>query len=170
MMQDLMQRHCGVAYHPHDSAPWLKHRGLSSPKAHLVSEHLNAATRLAWRQSRWPKMLRQAQPRRALLLFGDEASLAQWGSLSSTWAPQGPQPAVPTSGKRQASKVLGLIDSFAGRCFYKAHAGRFNAQSSAAFLLAVRSHTPQPVVVLQDGARDHTSTAMQAFFETHADR
>ena len=26
------------------------------------------------------------------------------------------------------------------------------------------------MVVIQDGARDHTSKAMQAFFETHADR
>jgi transposase len=104
------------------------------------------------------------------LLFGDEASFAQWGSLSSTWAPQGQQPEVPTSGKRKAYKVFGLIDSFSGRFFYKAHAGRFNSASYAAFLLDVLAQTPQHVVVIQDGARYHTSKAMQAFFETHAAR
>jgi transposase len=105
-----------------------------------------------------------------LLLFGDEASFAQWGSLSYTWAPTGQQPAVPTGGKRKGYKVFGLIDYFSGRFFYKAHAGRFNSESYAAFLLDVLSQTQQPVVVIQDGARYHTSKAMQQFFDAHADR
>ena len=170
MIQDLIQRHFEVAYHPHYIAPLLKTMGFSYQKARFVSDHLNEAKRLEWRQSRWPKILRQAKQRRALWLFGDEASFAQWGSLSYTWAPKGQQPEVPTSGKRKAYKVFGLIDYFSGRFFYQAHAGRFNSQSYAAFLLEVLSQTPQPVVVLQDGARYHTSKAMQAFFETHADR
>jgi transposase len=37
-------------------------------------------------------------------------------------------------------------------------------------LLDVLSQTPQPVVVIQDGARYHTSKAMQTFFETHEGR
>ena len=170
MIQDLIQRHFGVAYHPHYIATLLKNMGFSYQKARFVSDHLNEAKRLEWRQSRWPRILRQAKQRRALLLFGDEASFAQWGSLSYTWAPKGQQPEVPTSGKRKAYKVFGLIDYFSGRFFYKAHAGRFNSQSYAAFLLEVLSQTTQPVVVIQDGARYHTSKAMQAFFVTHADR
>lgn len=170
MIQDLIQRHFGVEYHPHYIATLLKNMGFSYQKARFVSDHLNEAKRLAWRQSRWPKILRQAKQRKALLLFGDEASFAQWGSLSYTWAPKGHQPEVPTSGKRKAYKVFGLIDYFSGRFFYKAHAGRFNSQSYAAFLLEVLSHTTQHVVVIQDGARYHTSKAMQEFFEAHADR
>ena len=170
MVQDLIQRHFGVVYHPHYIATLLKNMGFSYQKARFVSDHLNEAKRLAWRQTRWPKILRQAKQRKALLLFGDEASFAQWGSLSYTWAPQGQQPEVPTSGKRKAYKVFGLIDYFSGRFFYKVHAGRFNSQSYAAFLLDVLSQTTQPVVVIQDGARYHTSKAMQAFFETHANR
>jgi transposase len=119
---------------------------------------------------RWPKILRQARKHKALLLFGDEASFAQWGSLRYTWAPKGQQPEVPTSGKRKAYKVFGLMDYFSGRFFYKAHAGRFNSESYAAFLLDVLSQTTQPVVVIQDGARYHTSQAMKAFFKVHEDR
>jgi len=170
MIQDLIQRHFGVVYHPHYIATLLKNMGFSYQKARFVSDHLSEAQRLAWRQTRWPKILRQAKQRKALLLFGDEASFAQWGSLSYTWALKGNQPEVPASGKRKAYKVFGLIDYFSGRFFYKAHAGRFNSESYAAFLLDVLSQTTQPVVVIQDGARYHTSKAMQAFFETHADR
>ena len=170
MIQDLIQRHFGVEYHPHYIATLLKNMGFSYQKARFVSDHLNEAKRLEWRQTRWPKILRQAKQQKALLLFGDEASFAQWGSLSYTWAPKGQQPEVPTSGKRKAYKVFGLIDYFSGRFFYQAHTGRFNSESYAAFLLGVLSQTAQPVVVIQDGARYHTSKAMQAFFETHADR
>ena len=170
MIQDLIQRHFGVAYHPHYIATLLKNMGFSYQKARFVSDHLNEAKRLAWRHSRWPQILRQAKQRKAVLLFGDEASFAQWGSLSYTWAPKGQQPEVPTSGKRKAYKVFGLIDYFSGHFFYKAHAGRFNSESYKAFLLDVLAQTTHHVVVIQDGARYHTSKAMKVFFKTHAER
>jgi hypothetical protein len=37
----------------------------------------------------------------AYLLFGDEVSFAQWGSLSYTWARKAQQPTIETSGKRK---------------------------------------------------------------------
>jgi transposase len=77
---------------------------------------------------------------------------------------------VRTSGKRKGYKVFGLIDYFSGQFFYKAHAGRFNSESYAAFLLDVLSQTRHHVIVIQDGARDHTRKVMQEFFDTHAER
>jgi hypothetical protein len=170
MIQNLLQRHFGVAHHPHSIAILLHNSGFSSQKARCVCDPLNEATRLAWHQTRWPKILRQAKQRTALLLFGDEASIAPWGSPSYTWALQGQQPEFPTSGKRKAYKGFGLIDSFPGQFCYKTHAGRFNSASYTVFLLDVLSQTTQPVVVMQDGAHYHMSTAMQMFFETHTDR
>src|SRR5919197_4535018 len=170
MVQDLIQRHFGVVYHPHYIATLLKNMGFSYQKARFVSDHLNEAKRLEWRHTRWPKILRQAKQRKALLLFGDEASFAQWGSLSYTWAPKGQQPAVPTSGKRKAYKVFGAIDYFSGRFFSKAQTGRFNSESYAAFLLDVLTQTTRHVFVIQDGARYHTSKAMGQFFAAHAAR
>ena len=89
MMQDLIQRHFGVEYHPHYICTLLHNLGFSYQKARFVSDHLNEAKRLEWRQTRWPHILRRAHQKKALLLFGDEASFAQWGSLSYTWAPRG---------------------------------------------------------------------------------
>src|SRR5262245_5840549 len=150
MIQDLIWRRFGVEYNPHYLSTLLKNMGFSYQKARFVSDHLNEAKRLAWRRTRWPKILRQARQKKALLLFGDEASFAQWGSLSYTWAPKGQQPEVPTSGKRKGYKVFGLIDYFSGQFFYKAQSGRFNSESYAAFLLDVLSHTKHHVIVIQD--------------------
>jgi transposase len=170
MIQDLIWRQFGVEYHPHYLCTLLKNMGFSYQKARFVSDHLNEAKRLEWRQTKWPQILRNARQKKALLLFGDEASFAQWGSLSYTWAPKGQQPEVPTSGKRKGYKIFGLIDYFSGQFFYKSQTGRFNSESYAAFLLDVLAQTKKHVIVIQDGARYHTSKAMQQFFDAHADR
>lgn len=170
MIQDLIQERFGVSYHPHYLATLLHNLGFSYQKARFVSDHLNEAKRLEWRQTRWPKILRQARRKKALLLFGDEASFAQWGSLSYTWALKGQQPEVPTSGKRKGYKIFGLIDYFSGQFFYKSQTGRFNSESYAAFLLDVLSQTPHHLIVIQDGARYHTSKAMKLFFKAHEER
>jgi transposase len=170
VIQDLIQRRFGVAYHPHSLATLLHHLGFPSQKARFVSAHLNGTKRLEWRHCKWPCIVRQARRRKALLLCGDEASFAQWGSRSSTWAPKGEQPEVPTSGKRKGYKVFGLIDSFSGQFFYKTHAGRFHSASYAAFLLDMLAQTRRHVVVIHDGARYHTSQTMPQFFNAHVTR
>lgn len=170
IIQDLIHRHFGVEYHPHYICTLLHNLGFSYQKARFVSAHLDAAKRLEWCHQTWPTVLKRARHRKALLLFGDEASFAQWGSLSYTWAPTGHQPEVPTSGIRKAYKVFGLIDYFSGRFFSKAQTGRFNSESYAAFLRDVLTQTMQHLFVIQDGARYHTSKAMAQFFAAHADR
>jgi len=66
MMQALIQRHCGGEYPPPYIATLLSHMGFAYQKARCVSDQLHAAKRLEWRQTRWPKMLRQAKQRKAL--------------------------------------------------------------------------------------------------------
>jgi transposase len=170
MIQDLIQSRFGVSYHPHYLATLLHNLGFSYPKARFVSDHLNEAKRLEWCSGKWPRIVRQARQQKALLLFGDAASFAQWGSLSYPWAPKGEQPEVPTSGQRKGYKVFGLIDYFSGQFFYKTHEGRLNSESYTAFLLDVLAQTRRHVIVIQDGARYHTSQAMQQFVNAHVAR
>jgi len=170
MVQDLIQREFGVLYSVRYVAELLDNLGFSYQKARFVSDHLDEARRAHWRTHVWPAILREARRRGALLLFGDEASFAQWGSLGYTWAPRGQQPVVQTCGKRQGYKVFGLIDYFSGRLFAQGQTGRFTAQSYCAFLATVLAATDQPVVLIQDGARYHTAKDTQAFFAAHADR
>ena len=170
MIQDLIQTRFGVTYTPHYICDLLDQIGFSFQKARFVSDHLNEQLRLEWLQKAWPKILHYARRKGAMLLFGDEASFAQWGSLSYTWAPKGQQPTVKTSGKRKGYKIFGLIDYFSGRFFYKGHPGRFDSTSYQSFLSEVMAQTDQHLVIIQDGAKYHTSLAMVDFFEKHTDR
>jgi transposase len=84
LIQDLLLRSFGVEYHPHYICELLDQLGFSFQKARFASDHLNEAARAEWEQQTWPTILRLAQAKGALILFGDEASFAQWGSLSYT--------------------------------------------------------------------------------------
>jgi transposase len=148
----------------------LKGLGFSFQKARFISGHLDEERRRVWLAHTWPQILKQARAVGGLILFGDEASFAQWGSLGYTWARRGQQPVVQTSGKRRAYKVFGLIEFFSGQFFYAGLTGKFNSESYIAFLTQVLEQTTAPLLLIQDGARYHTSKATRQFFAAHADR
>ena len=170
LIRVLIWREFGVLYNRQYVCTLLHNLGFSFQKARFVSDHLNAATRLAWLEQKWPTIVRAATRRKGLILFEDEASFAQWGSLSYTWARRGRQPEVPTSGKRKGYKVFGAIEYFSGRLFYQGIEGRFNSESYQAFLQMVLAHTTQHLFLIHDGARYHTSASTQAFLAAHRAR
>jgi transposase len=170
MIQQLIYARFGVYYNVFYIAQLLKNLGFSYQKAAFVSDHLDEQKRQEWRTTTWPQILRRAKERHALLLFGDEASFPQWGTLTSTWARRGQQPKVKTSGKRKGYKVFGLIDYFTGRLFYQGQEGRLNSAAYVAFLTRVLEQTTQPIILIQDGARYHTSAETKAFFARQAPR
>ena len=127
LLADVIQRACGQVYNAHYICTLLHNLGLSFQRARFLSDHLDEERRRVWIEQQWPAILRHAQQRGALLLVGDEASFAPWGSLSYTWAPVGQQPLIKTCGKRKASKVFGLIDYVTERLFSHGQTDRFTA-------------------------------------------
>jgi len=170
LIRVLIWRKFGVLYNRQYVCTLLHKLGFSFQKAHFVSDHLDAARRHAWLQEDWPQSLRAAKRRQGLILFEDEASFAQWGSLSYTWARRGQQPEVKTSGKRKGYKVFGAIEYFSGRLFYRGTEGRFNSESYQAFLKMIMAHTKGPLFLIHDGSKYHTSQSTQHFLDAHRAR
>jgi transposase len=170
LIRVLIWREFGVLYNRQYVCTLLHNLGFSFQKARFVSDHLDTAKRVAWLRDKWPTIVRAAQRRKGLILFEDEASFAQWGSLSYTWSRRGHQPEVPTSGIRKGYKVFGAIEYFSGRLFSHGIEGRFNSDSYHAFLRMILAQTHEHLFLIHDGARYHTSAATQAFFAAHSDR
>ena len=146
LIQQVIKREFGVEYTRYYVCELLRNLGYSFQKARFVSDHLDEARRQAWLNEEWPRILKEARRRKALILFGDECSFAQWGSLSYTWARRGHQPTVKTSGKRKGYKVLGLIEYFSGRLFFEGLDGKFNSDQYQAFLQKVMDQTTRALV------------------------
>ena len=170
LIQEVIRREFGVIYNVHYLAALLHTLGFSFQKARFVSDHLDARARATWLAYTFPAWRAQAVAAGGLLLFGDEASFAQWGSLGYTWARVGQQPVVPTTGRRKAYKVFGLIEYFSGRLFYQGIEGKLNGASYVAFLSRVLEQTAEPLFLVQDGAPYHRAAPVKAFFAQHRDR
>ncbi len=173
LLADLIEKRFKKVYHVLYIAEMLNNLGYTCQRGRFVADYTDERRekRQQWQTERWPATLKLAKEKKAMLLFGDEASFAQWGSLGYTWAKAGVQPVVKTSGTRRAYKVFGLIDYFSGSFFYKTLSkGKFTSESYQAFLLEVLHKTKQHLVLIQDGARYHTSKAMQLFFALHSER
>ena len=151
-----------MLYNAHYLAHLLHTLGFSFQKARFVADHLDAVRRATWLAYTWPAWRAQAAAAGGLLLFGDEASFAQWGSLGYTWAPIGQQPVVQTTGRRKAYKVFGLIEFFSGRLFYQGLDGKL--------LREVLEQTTEPLFLVQDGAPYHRAALVQTFVEQHQGR
>jgi transposase len=170
LIQDLIWQKFHVLYNRFYVCELLRNLGFSFQKARFVSDHLDADARQHWMESEFPGILRQANQLGAALFFGDEASFALWGSLSYTWGRKGHQPQVPTTGLRKGYKVFGAIEFFSGRLIYQGTQARFQSDSYQTFLLYLLSQVSGMVILIQDGARYHTSKATRTFLEQHKER
>jgi transposase len=170
LIQDLIMQKFHVLYSRFYVCELLRNLGFSFQKARFVSDHLDADARQRWMESEFPGILKQARQVGAALFFGDEASFALWGSLSYTWGRRGHQPQIPTTGLRKGYKVFGAIEYFSGRLIYQGTEQRFQSDSYQSFLSYLLSQVTDPIILIQDGARYHTSKATRKFFEQHKER
>jgi transposase len=170
LIQDLIYQKFHVLYNRFYVCELLRNLGFSFQKARFVSDHLDEEARRLWMQKEFPRILRQAKQLDASIYFGDEASFALWGSLSYTWAHKGRQPQVKTSGLRKGYKVFGAIEFFSGRLIYQGTEARFQSESYQSFLLHLLSQVSGKIILIQDGARYHTSKATREFFAQHTNR
>lgn len=170
LIRVLIWRELGVLYKRHDVCTLLHNLGFSFQKGRFVSDHLDTAKRLAWRQGKWPAIVRAAQRTKGVLLFADAASVAQWGSLNSTWSRRGHQPEVSTSGKRKGYRVFGAMAYCSGRLCSQGIEGRCNSESSQGFLQRIMAQTTAHLFWIHDGARYHTSALTKALVAAHSER
>lgn len=170
LIQDLIHQKFHVLYTRFYVCELLRNLGFSFQKACFVSDHLDEKARQHWMKKEFPRILKHAKQLDAPVYFGDEASFALWGSLSYTWARKGQQPQVKTTGLRKGYKVFGAIELFSGHLVYQGTEERFQSDSYQSFLLHLLSQVSGKIILIQDGARYHTSKSTRAFFEQHKDR
>jgi transposase len=167
MIAEVILQKFNVRYNPRYLCRLLKKIGLSFQKAAFEADRTddNEEKRKEWSEKTWPNILKLAEEIHAVLLFGDEVSFAQWGSLSRTWAPKGKQPKIKTKGKRRGLKMFGAIEFFSGSFQYMEAEGKFNGESYTEFLKLIMNHYSHPVILIEDGAPYHGSAAVKEFSE-----
>jgi transposase len=171
MIADLIKLRFGVDYAVRYVCHLLGSLGLSYQRGRFTSDHLNDEAALLWLEETWPTIQREARAKHAVILFGDEASFAQWGTIGYTWALKGSQPTVKTSGVRKAYRVFGLLDCFGGTLYQQGLAGKkFNSETYQTFLTWALTQTSDHVILIQDNAKYHVSAQIRSFYANNTDR
>ena len=169
MLVEVVEKKFKVTYNPRYLCELLKSIGLSYQKAKFIPACVNdeewQKKREVWVNKTWPDILKRAETIKAVILFMDEVSFAQWGSLARTWAPQGKQPVVKTCGKRKGLKMFGAIEFEGGGFEYMECNGKFNGDSYVSFLKRVLKKYSCPVILIEDGAPYHKGQIVNEFKE-----
>jgi putative transposase len=156
MIQEMIQRKFGVTYTCRYLCSLLKKWGLSYQKAKVVPDKLDEEKwqqqRKTWPEETWPGILRLARELGAVILFEDEASYRQWGSLAYTWGLRGKQPATKTCGKRKSLKMFGTIELQGGDFQSKECEGRYNGDTYRTFVDQLLTRYACPIILIEDGA------------------
>lgn len=168
MILKVIETEFGVTYNPRYLSALLKKMGLSYQKAKFESDRLDneehQKKRKDWEEITWPEILKKAKEMNGVILFDDEVSFAQWGSLAYTWAPKGKQPVVKTCGKRKGLKMFGAIEIEHGDFIYKECDGKFNGETYIDFLKQIlQKYDSIPVFLIEDGAPYHRSKMVKEF-------
>lgn len=169
MILTVIEKEFGVTYNPRYLSELLKNIGLSFQKAKFVSDreddegHLRK--RAEWENDTWPEILKKSGELKGKIMFSDEVSFAQWGSLARTWAPKGRQPVVKTCGKRKGLKMFGAIGFQDGDFIYMECDGKFNGDTHMEFLKHILNECPSPVFLIEDRAPYHRRKDVEEFKE-----
>jgi transposase len=165
MIAEVILREFNVKYNPRYLCRLLKKIGLSYQKAAFAADRTddNVKKRKEWKDKTWPGILKQSKEENAIILFGDEVSFAQWGSLSRTWAPRGKQPKIKTKGKRKGLKMFGVIEFFGGSFQYMEAEEKFNGESYIEFLKLIMETYSCCVILVEDGAPYHGSAIVKEY-------
>lgn len=169
MIVIIIEKEFETTYNPRYIPTLLAKIGISYQKAKFEAARLDdedhKEMRKEWDEKTWPEILKKAHDLNAVILFGDEVSFAQWGSLSKTWGPIGKQPKIKTCGKRKGLKMFGVIEFASGGFEYMECDGRFSGKTYITFLKQLLLTYSCPIILIEDGAPYHTSKMVTDFKE-----
>lgn len=104
------------------------------------------------------------------ILFEDESMIRDYQAIQKSWFLKGQQKMIPTYGKHQGVKLLGVLNYATGKVFCMEDK-KYDAKVFKKFLKKVLKEYPTgKIVMVLDNARIHHAKLIQPFLKTNCDR
>ena len=173
----VIHRHFGVSYHPDHVGRFLRQRlGWSVQKPRRRARERDEAAILRWQSEEFPRIVREAQRRRAHLVFLDESGYFLTPTVRRTWAPRGQTPVLDAWDRRDRISAISSITVSPKTRRLNLHFdllgdnANVHAEDVVDYLRRLRATVGGPLTVLWDGSRVHDrAKAVQAFLADHPD-
>jgi transposase len=96
--------------------------------------------------------------------------IRDYQAISKTWFPQGKQRRIPTYGKHEGAKLIGILDYESGGVYVEQH-DKYDAEVFLTFLKNVLAQYPTgKIVLILDNAKIHHAKLLHDFLEANKDR
>lgn len=104
------------------------------------------------------------------VLFEDESMIRDYQAIQKTWFIKGKQRIVPTYGKHEGVKLVGVLNYETGAVYCEEHA-KYDAEVFLGFLKnVVDSYSNGRIVLILDNARIHHAKLLQPYLDSMKER
>ena len=169
LIGEYITREFGVVLHETTISRMLRRMGITPQRPTRQAFQRDDVQCQAWAQTEFPRIVRDVQRRQAVLLFLDEAGVAEDGPVAHTWAPRGQTPVIRTTGKRRRVNVISAI-SPRGRLWFRCYGGTLDAKKFEDFLGALLHDVRGEIVLVFDRHPAHRAASTRRFIRDHGDR
>lgn len=165
MVRELIQDRFNVRMSAVSVGRLLKKMGLTPQRPLRKAYQQNPKAVEQWIEQEYPRIQAQALREKALIFFGDEASINSDYHSGTTWAPRGKTPVVEATGKRFKINLISAV-SPKGYLRFMATGTKFKAEIFCEFLKRLIHNVNNPVYLIVDQHPVHRSKVVKKFIQS----
>ena len=169
LVGELVARRFGVVLHATTIARLLHRLGITPQKPTRQAFQRDPIECDRWMTQEFPRIVREARRRQAVLLFVDETGVREDHPVGRTWGARGQRPVVRVTGTRRRTNVISAITP-RGRLWFRCFPGSLTAATYLAFLTALRQAVRKPILLIQDRHPAHVAAATRRFVQAQGQR
>ena len=169
LVGELVTRRFGVVLHVATIARLLHRLGITPQKPTRQAFQRDPIECERWMTEEFPRIVREAQRRQAVLVFVDETGVREDHALGRTWGERGNRPVVRVKGTRRRTNVISAITP-QGRLWFRCFRDHLNAPTYIGFLQALGRTLRKPIILIQDSHPAHVAAATRRFIQAQGKR
>jgi len=171
----LIERYFKIRYHHDHVGRFLRSRlGWSVQKPRRRARERNEEAILHWQSVDFPRIAREAQQRKAHLVFLDESGFFLTPTVRRTWGPRGKTPILDAWDRRDRISAISSISVSPTNRRLSLHFDlledntNVHGEDIVAYLRHLKAHLGGPMTILWDGSRVHDRSAVvRAYLAEH---
>ena len=169
LVGELVSRRFGVVLHETTISRLLFRLGITPQKPTRQAFQRDPLECERWMTQVFPRIVREARRRQAVLLFVDETGVREDQPVGRTWGARGQRPVVRVTGTRRRINCISAITP-RGRLWFRCFPHNLNAATYIAFLTALRQAVRKPILLIQDSHPAHVAAATRRFVRAQGQR
>jgi len=165
IIRELIQKKFSISLSEVSVWRLLKRLGLSAQRPLFRAYQQDPQKVEDYLNTEYPALKKRAKKQKALIFFGDEASIRSDYHSGTTWAPIGKTPVVKTTGARFRINMISAVSAKGELRFMLTEKG-LTAPVFIEFLKRLVAGHENPIYLIVDGHPVHHSKKVKAFIET----